>query len=70
MHRVTATCFVDNVASWRVMEKLDMRREMHTTRDALLRTGEWADTYMYAILAEEWAALTCGLPGPGAVART
>jgi RimJ/RimL family protein N-acetyltransferase len=54
VHRVTATCFVDNAASWRVMEKLDMRREMHTTRDALLRSGEWADTYMYAILAEEW----------------
>jgi hypothetical protein len=38
------------------MEKLGMRREMHTTRDALLRTGEWADGLMYAILAEEWRA--------------
>jgi len=54
LRRVTANCFVDNVASWRVMEKLGMRREMHTTKDSLLRSGEWADSYMYAILAEEW----------------
>lgn len=56
LRRVTANCFVDNVASWRVMERLGMRREMHTTRDSLLRSGEWADSYMYAILAEEWRA--------------
>ncbi len=54
LRRVHATCFEDNVASWRVMEKLGMRREMHATRDSLLRTGEWADVVMYAILAEEW----------------
>ena len=54
LRRVSANCFVDNVASWRVMEKLGMRREMHTRKDALLRTGEWADGLMYAILAEEW----------------
>ena len=54
LHRVSANCFAGNVASWRVMEKLGMRREMHTTKDALLRTGEWADGLMYAILAEEW----------------
>jgi len=54
LHRVSASCFVDNVASWHLMEKLGMRREMHTKKDALLRTGEWADGLMYAILAEEW----------------
>lgn len=54
LRRVTATCFTANVASWRLMERLGMRREVHTVRDSLHRSGEWLDGYGYALLAEEW----------------
>ncbi|MGZ3548939.1 MAG: GNAT family N-acetyltransferase [Vulcanimicrobiaceae bacterium] len=53
MHRVIATCDTRNVGSWHVMEKIGMRREGHFLRDKLQK-GEWRDTYLYAILAEEW----------------
>ena len=53
LHRVVATCDPRNEASYRVMEKLGMRREAHFRRDVQIR-GEWADEYSYAILDEEW----------------
>lgn len=55
LHRVTAGCFADNVASWRVMEKLGMRREQHGVRDSWHAELGWIDGYTYGILAEEWA---------------
>ena len=58
VHRVVAGCFVDNDASWRLMERIGMRRESHTLRDGLHRSGRWLDGYTYAMLAEEWAAAT------------
>lgn len=54
LRRVTADCFADNEASWRLMERVGMRREGHTVRDALHRSGEWLDGYAYAMLADEW----------------
>jgi len=54
LRRVIAQCFADNVASWRLMEKLGMRRESHSVRESLHRRGEWLDGFAYAILAEEW----------------
>ena len=56
LRRAVADCFVDNVRSWRVMERLGMRREAHFVRDALHRSGRWLDSYSYAMLAEEWRA--------------
>lgn len=56
IRRVTATCFADNDASWRLMERVGMRRELHAVADALHRSGEWCDTYGYALSAEEWQA--------------
>lgn len=55
LHRVVAHCFADNEPSWRLMERLGMRREAHTVRDALHRDGEWYDGLTYALLAEEWS---------------
>jgi RimJ/RimL family protein N-acetyltransferase len=55
LHRVWATCDVRNRASWRVMEKLGMRREAHFKKD-IFQKGEWRDSYLYAILADEWHA--------------
>lgn len=54
LHRVTAGCFADNVASWRVMEKVGMRREQHGVRDSWHAELGWVDGYTYGILAEEW----------------
>jgi RimJ/RimL family protein N-acetyltransferase len=56
LRRVTANCFADNVASWRLMERLGMRREIHTIRESLHRSGEWLDGMGYALLADEWRA--------------
>ncbi len=53
VRRVVASCFLDNTASWRLMERLGMRREVHAVRDALHRSGRWLDTVGYALLAEE-----------------
>lgn len=58
LRRVTASCFLDNTASWRLMERLGMRREAHTVRESLHRSGQWLDGLTYAMLAEEH-------PGPG-----
>jgi RimJ/RimL family protein N-acetyltransferase len=55
LHRVGATCDVENTGSFGVMRKLGMRREAHFRQDKLVR-GVWRDSYLYAILAEEWAS--------------
>ena len=55
LHRVTATCDPDNVGSWRVMEKIGMRREGHE-REAAWFKDCWHDTLRYAVLDHEWQA--------------
>jgi len=55
-HRVIATCQPENRASWRVMEKLGMRREAHFRAGLPRPSGEWWDEYFYAILADEYFA--------------
>ncbi|RYP84181.1 N-acetyltransferase [Nocardioides guangzhouensis] len=56
VRRVVATCFLDNVASWRLMERVGMRREAHAVRESLHRSGRWLDTVTYALLAEDHQA--------------
>lgn len=58
LRRVHAGCFADNEPSWRLMERLGMRREEFSRKTALHRSGEWLDGLNYGILAEEWVALT------------
>jgi RimJ/RimL family protein N-acetyltransferase len=55
LHRVWATCDPRNRASYRVMEKIGMRREGHFRKD-VFEKNEWRDSYLYAVLAEEWPA--------------
>jgi ribosomal-protein-alanine N-acetyltransferase len=55
LHRIIATCDVENVASARVLEKTGMRREAHFRSDSEIR-GEWRDSYLYAILEHEWTS--------------
>ncbi|WP_449407412.1 GNAT family N-acetyltransferase [Microbacterium maritypicum] len=57
LRRVHAGCFADNEPSWRLMERIGMRREEYSRKTALHRSGEWLDGINYGILAEEWAAL-------------
>ena len=59
MHRMVATCDARNIGSWRVMEKLGMRREALFHRDVKAHDG-WRDSYLYALLAEEWRAANVG----------
>lgn len=55
MRRIIATCEVANTGSWRVMEKLGMRREGCFRQD--VKVGRrWRDSYHYALLATEWRA--------------
>ena len=63
LRRVTAQCFADNVASWRLMERVGMRREVHTVRESLHRSGRWLDGLGYALLADEWASSASGRRG-------
>jgi [ribosomal protein S5]-alanine N-acetyltransferase len=53
LHRIIATCQPDNPPSYRVMEKIGMRREGYFKKCIKRDTGWW-DEYFYAILDEEW----------------
>lgn len=61
LHRVVAVCFAANVASARIMEKVGMRREAHFRGDSLHRSGEWCDSFSYAMLDAEWKSAKTGL---------
>jgi RimJ/RimL family protein N-acetyltransferase len=54
LRRVVANCFADNVTSWRLMERVGMRRELYAVRESLHRSGAWLDGMGYAMLADEW----------------
>ncbi|MFD1504518.1 GNAT family N-acetyltransferase [Georgenia yuyongxinii] len=58
LRRLTASCFAANEASWRLMERVGMRREAYTIRDSLHRSGTWLDGITYALLADEWRGET------------
>lgn len=54
IRRIIAVCFTANEPSWRLMERLGMRREAHNVKESLHREHGWLDAYVYALLAEEW----------------
>lgn len=58
IHRVIAHCNPENIASWRVLEKIGMKREGYFRKNVFFHaTTEgsplWTDTYEYAILKED-----------------
>lgn len=58
-HRIIAKCNPENSASWKLMERLQMRREGHYKKPAFFKRDVdgnpiWHDAYIYAILAEEF----------------
>jgi RimJ/RimL family protein N-acetyltransferase len=57
LRRVVASCFANNEASWRLMERVGMRRELYAVRESLHRSGMWLDGMAYALLADEWRPL-------------
>lgn len=57
LHRVIATCQPENPASYRVMEKIGMRREGYHKK-CIPHGNEWWDEYYYAILEDEWNRVT------------
>ena len=54
LRRVHAGCFAANEPSWRLMERLGMRREEFSRKTALHRSGAWLDGMNDGLLAEEW----------------
>ena len=57
LHRVVADADPRNTGSLRIMERLGMRHEA-LYREAFFLKGEWVDETHYAILEDEWRALT------------
>jgi RimJ/RimL family protein N-acetyltransferase len=55
LRRLIANCFADNEPSWRLMERVGMRREVYAVKESLHRSGEWLDGMSYALLADEWS---------------
>jgi RimJ/RimL family protein N-acetyltransferase len=53
LHRIYATCDIDNTASAHVMEKIGMQREGRL-REYRLQGRNWRDQFIYAILDREW----------------
>ena len=54
-HRIIADCDARNTASYRVMERIGMRREALFIQ-SMYEKGEWTDELHYGILADEWRA--------------
>jgi RimJ/RimL family protein N-acetyltransferase len=52
--RIIAHCDAENVGSYRVLEKLGLRREGRFRKARRRVSGEYADEYAYAILAEDY----------------
>ncbi len=50
--RVGATCDVENVPSFRLLEAIGLRRE-GTLRSALFHHGRWHDVYVYGVTRSE-----------------
>ncbi len=64
LHRIFATCNVENYGLYRVMEKCGMCREAHFIKNRRGRKGidaDWLDEYVYAILETEWFSQTMEL---------
>ncbi|MEH2068481.1 MAG: GNAT family protein [Nostoc sp.] len=53
MHRIWSWCVAENIASFKVLEKIGMRREGHLQEKELIK-GKWYDNFLYAILDREW----------------
>lgn len=58
VRRIIAMCNPENTRSWKLMERLQMRREGILLKNIYFKTDKngnplWQDTYMYGVLADE-----------------
>lgn len=57
-HRIIAKCNPENINSWRLLEKLNFRKEAHFVKNIYFRKKDnipiWQDTYEYALLQTEF----------------
>jgi ribosomal-protein-alanine N-acetyltransferase len=53
LHRVTAVCATNDLASIRLLTKVGMRKEAECVKDRFI-DGEWANSSWYAVLEEEF----------------
>ena len=65
--RIIAMCDPKNEKSWKLLERLHMRREGHLHQNVYFKTdgnGQplWKDTYLYGILASQWQTPDCPAP--------
>ena len=59
VHRIVASCNPENTRSWKLMERVGMRRESHAIKDVFFKYNpygapDWQDSYTYAILIDEY----------------
>jgi RimJ/RimL family protein N-acetyltransferase len=54
LHRVSAWCIADNVASARVLEKAGLRLEGRLRQNEFFQ-DRWWDTLLYAVLSDDWS---------------
>lgn len=64
-HRVEANCNPQNTPSWRLLERLHLRREGHFLQKVFFFTDDegeplWHDAYAYGMLRNEWLAIQNG----------
>lgn len=62
-HRIVAHCNPDNVRSWKLLERLSLRREGHFLNAVFFKRDESGaplchDAYAYGLLESEWRKLT------------
>lgn len=60
--RIVAMCNPFNESSWRLLERLGLRREGHLIQNIYFKMDEhgcpiWLDTYEYGILSSDWLQL-------------
>ena len=57
LRRIIATCNTLNIGSWRIMEKIGMRREgcfIRCCQGNSILNHQWCDKFQYAVLREEY----------------
>ena len=62
VHRIIGKCNPENTSSWKLLERLSMRREGHFKKPAFFTKSIdgkpiWHDAYQYSILDEEFLAV-------------
>lgn len=62
VRRVIAMCNIKNVPSWKLLERLKLRREGYFLQKAFFKRDKegspiWNDVYAYAILKAEWGSI-------------